>query len=305
MALMQTHPLDPAAIAADLGTLAVPRTISCHGAVGSTMDLARDLLARLSDSELPALVVADEQTAGRGRLGRAWVAPPGTALLTSLAFRPRWLPSEQGVALVWLAGVALCEAVEVIAPLRLGLKWPNDLLVAARESDYETADLDELSHHQASPAAAAGRPRPAPQRAPWAKAAGLLLEVSHGQRGIEGAIVGCGINLSVAPPPEATRYPATSLAEASGRPVGRLELLRELLRRYDHWYLGLQAGGFDTLYEAWRARLVTLGQRVRIDTPAGPLEGLAEDVDRGGGLLVRTADGRRQLVTAGDVGLLE
>jgi BirA family biotin operon repressor/biotin-[acetyl-CoA-carboxylase] ligase len=271
---MDTAPLHAAVIAADLGTREVPRTISCHATIGSTMDVARGLLARLGADKLPALVVADEQTAGRGRMGRPWVAPPGTALLTSLVLRPTWLRSEQGVALVWMSAVALCEAVEATTPLRPGLKWPNDVLVAP------------------------------PGGEAWAKVAGILLEVSMGPAGIESAVIGSGVNVNAAPPPEATRYPATSLAAAAGVPVDRLALLRAYLRSADVWYARLQSGEGEALFIAWHDRLVTLGQRVRIDTADGPLEGLAESVDRSGALLVRDAAGLPHTVTAGDVGLV-
>lgn len=270
---MDRAPLDPAAIAADLGTLEVPRTISSHAAIGSTMDVARELLARLGAENLSALVVADEQTAGRGRLGRQWVAPPGTALLASLALRPTWLAPEQGVALVWMSAVALCEAIEVVTPLRPALKWPNDILVAPLTGGA------------------------------WAKVAGILLEVSMGPVGIETAVIGSGVNVSSAPPLEATRYPAISLAAAVGAPVDRLALLRAYLRGADAWYARLRAGGGEALFAAWRMRLATLGQRVRIEAPAGPIDGLAEGVDRRGALLVRDDAGLLHSVTAGDVGL--
>ena len=302
MAHMDTAPLDAAAIAAGLGTLEVPRTIRCHGTVGSTMDLARELLVGLDDSQLPALVVADEQTAGRGRMGRPWVAPAGSALLASLALRPRWLPPAQGVALVWMAAVALCEAVEEVTPLRPALKWPNDLLVAAR-GGADAGPVPELPHHQAPQAPAVHDPRaPAPGQA-WAKAAGILLEVSLGGDGIEAAVIGCGVNVSAAPPPAATRYPATSLAEAAGAPVSRLALLRALLRRADAWHARLRAGERRALFTAWRAPLVTIGQRGRVETAPGPLEGPGGDVDGDGALVVRNLAGRLQRIAAGDVGL--
>jgi BirA family biotin operon repressor/biotin-[acetyl-CoA-carboxylase] ligase len=303
---MDTSPLDADLIVAGLANPAFPRTVSCHGPVGSTMDVARELLQRLADSQLPALVVADEQTAGRGRLGRPWVAPPGSALLASLALRPLWLAPERGVALVWMAAVALCEAVEEVTSLSPGLKWPNDLLVAARrysDEDDETDALAEPSYEQAPPQIADHHPRSAAGRPLWAKAAGLLLEVTLGAGGIEAAIIGCGINVSAAPPAGATRYPATSLAEAAGAPVSRLALLQALLRRLDAWHSALQAGEEQQLFEAWRARLITLGQQVAVETPGGRIEGLAEAVDRDGGLIVRDAAGVAHTVSAGDVGL--
>jgi BirA family biotin operon repressor/biotin-[acetyl-CoA-carboxylase] ligase len=130
-----------------------------------------------------------------------------------------------------------------------------------------------------------------------------LLEVSLGRTGIETAVIGSGVNISAAPPPEVTRYPATSLAAAGG-PVARLELLRAYLRSVDVWLTRMQAGGSEALFTAWRARLVTLGQRVRIEAPAGPIEGLAEGVGRGGALIVRDDAGLAHTITAGDVGLV-
>lgn len=305
---METEPLDPARIAAGLGTRELPRTISCHASVGSTMDLARELLALRDDSQLPALVVADEQTAGRGRMGRPWVAPAGSALLASLALRPTWLAPAQGVALVWLAAVALCEAVEDVTPLRPALKWPNDMLVAALGVSREAASPLDSTHHQSTHHQAPEAPPSHDPRAPagdpaWAKAAGILLEVSIGAAGLESAIIGCGVNVSAAPPPELTRYPATSLAEAAGRPVSRLALVRALLRRADVWHTRLRAGDHEDLFAAWRARLITLGQQVQIALPDSTIAGLAVDVDRGGALLVRDGAGTLHTITAGDVGL--
>lgn len=267
--------LEPAAIAAGLRTGTLPQTIRCLASVGSTMDVARELIATLPPEALPALVTADVQTAGRGRMDRRWEAPAGSALLFSLALRPTWLAPERGVALVWMTATALCEAVADLTGLPAALKWPNDLLL---------------------PTAAEGLP-------PYAKAAGILLEASLGQQGIEWAILGCGVNVSWAPPPEAVRYPATSLAAAAGRPFSRLELLQGLLQRLDHWHGRLMAGAEHELFAAWRARLHGIGEPVRVETADGPVTGRAEGVDEAGALLVREQTGALRAVTAGDVGL--
>lgn len=266
----------PATILAGLGPAPFPHTIRCLHSIGSTMDVARELLPTLSSAQLPLLVTADVQTAGRGRLGRRWEAPPGAALLLSLALRPDWLPPEQGVALVWLTATALCEAVEEVAEVRAALKWPNDLLL----------------------------PTAAPGRQPGhAKAAGILLEVSVSAGRLDWAIIGCGVNVSAAPPPALTRYPATSVAAAAGRPVERLALLQALLRRMGAWHARLAAGTTDELYAAWRGRLHGLGTAVRVETGSSTVEGRAEDVDRTGALLVRDGAGRLHTITTGDVGL--
>lgn len=237
------------------------------------MDVARELLRTLPEADLPLLVSAEEQTAGRGRMGRVWVAPAGSALLTSLALRPRWLAPERSVALVWMAAVALCEAVEVAAGVPAGLKWPNDLLLPAQGEGL-------------------------------AKAAGILLELSYAGAGLESAVIGIGVNVSAAPPPGSARYPATCVEAAAGRAVSRLALLQALLTRLDAWYTWLGAGDTAQLFAAWRGRLRNLGAPVRVETPAGPIEGLAEDVGDDGALLVRDAAGQLQRVSAGDVGML-
>lgn len=302
--LMTSEPLDPAAIAAKLGTTALPRTVRCYHTVGSTMDVARELLAE-NDVHLPLLVVADEQTAGRGRLGRRWQAEPGAALLLSLALRPSWLAPERAVALLWMTATALCEAVEELSPLRPVLKWPNDLLLPWGHPAWRIHGGSETKHQlpddPASSSFASGHSQPAQAGPRWRKAAGILLEVSANTHGIERAIIGCGINVSAAPPFTATRYPAVSLAEA-GAPLERLALLRTLLRRLDAWHNRLVAGDEEALWRAWRARLITLGQEVRIETGSEPLVGLAEDVERGGALLVRDKRGALHQVAAGDVG---
>jgi BirA family transcriptional regulator, biotin operon repressor / biotin---[acetyl-CoA-carboxylase] ligase len=272
MAYQPEAPLTLEVITATLGPNALPRTILYHETIGSTMDLARSQLQQLPVERLPILVVADEQTAGRGRQGRSWVAPPGTALLTSLALRPDQLPAAQGVALIWMLAVALCEAIEELTHLRPWLKWPNDLLL------YDPA-------------------------VGWAKAAGMLLEVNLRTDRVEWAILGCGINVYASPPVGSTNYPATNLA-AAGAAVTRLQLLEALLRHTEPWYHQVRRGETHALFAAWRTRLHTLGQTVTITTSQGRFSGLAEAVTTSGSLLVRDADGWLHTITTGDVGLV-
>jgi len=265
--------IDRTAILTDLCTATLPRSVSCYPQVGSTMDVARQLLLELPAADLPLLVQADEQTSGRGRLGRAWVAPPGSALLCSLALRPDWLAPERAFSLVWMAGVALCDSVAEQTGLAAALKWPNDLLVPTPDGDY-------------------------------AKAAGILLESSGDARGLAWVIIGMGLNVSAAPPPELTRYPATSLSAAAGRRVDRLALLRALLRHLDLWHARLIAGAEPALFEAWRARLHTLGHEVTVQLAQGALTGRAESVDSSGALRLRDQAGVLHTITTGDVSAL-
>ncbi len=191
------------------------------GSVGSTQDVARDL-------PIGSVVVADHQTAGRGRLSRAWEAPPGTGLHASFVLRAAPLLSLA-------AGVATAQAC---GPA-VRLKWPNDLLLGER------------------------------------KLGGILVEVS-GQK----AIVGIGINLKWAPPG----------AARLGMP--RDQLLEDLQRLLPRW---ASAAGPEIL-TTWRTLSATLARRVRVELPDRVLEGVAEDVDENGSLVV---DGVP--VSAGDV----
>lgn len=282
--------LTPELILHDLGTTTLPGAVHCYDTVGSTMDLAREWLATHPEAPGSALIVAEVQTNGRGRLGRRWEAPAGAALLTSLALHPSGLDPARVVTLVWMAAVALCEAIETVTPLRAALKWPNDVLLP----------IDAPATTPAIP----GDNRDALKVPPrWAKTAGILVEVGLGVRGLDWAIIGCGINVSAAPPPEASRYPATSVTAAAGVPVARLDLLRAFLRRLDYWYIRLGIGNQATLFAAWRSRLLTLGQEVQVETPGGPVTGRAEDVDETGALHVRDGAGTLHVIATGDVGL--
>src|SRR5204862_3415461 len=122
--------LIPDCIQRDLHSTIVGRAIEYYPQAGSTNDLAR----RKARAGCPEglVILADQQTAGRGRLGRAWAAPPGSSLLLSLLLRPAWLAPSAAISLTMLAAVALCEAVEQVVPAHAALKWPNDLLLPLR-----------------------------------------------------------------------------------------------------------------------------------------------------------------------------
>lgn len=252
---------------------ALPRSVECYGQVGSTMDVARERMRHASSDNLPLLVLAEEQTTGRGRMQRPWVAPPCSALLFSLALRPVWLAPAHAFALIWLAGVALCEGIAETTSLRPRLKWPNDVLL-----------VDETAAQS------------------W-KVAGLLLEMGSTPDAIEWAVIGCGLNVNASPPSDAAlRYPSTSLATAQGCPsLPRLPILRAILAHMDSWYTRLQQGKHAALFAAWRGLLHTLGQHVRVETETGILQGTAEDVEPSGVLRLRDDEGTVHAISSGDV----
>jgi BirA family biotin operon repressor/biotin-[acetyl-CoA-carboxylase] ligase len=216
------------------GRLAGP--LRAYRSVDSTQTVAR----RWGERGAPegAVVLAAHQSAGRGRRGRTWTAPPGAGLLVSIVLRPplpvpRW--PEVGIA----AGCAVAEAVEATTGLPVQLKWPNDVLAGAR------------------------------------KLAGILAEGCAGADGL--VILGIGVNVSQAardwPPELAGR--AVSLAML-GRPVGLADLLGAVLAALERWYGTLLRGGFAPVRDAWRTRAV-LGQVVATARGPGTAVDLAAD----------------------------
>ena len=214
------------------------------------------------------VAVADHQTAGRGRLGRTWTAPPGGSLLASILLRPDLPPDSLHLvtAAVALSAADACRAVAGVEP---ELKWPNDLLVGGR------------------------------------KLAGVLAEADLAGAGAGGgAVVVAGIGLNVnwpGPLPEELQATATSLDRAAGREVDREALLVELLVGVEGRYAGLsQERGRAGLASEYRARCTTIGRVVRVDLADESFTGTACDVTDGGQLLV-TTDACLRTVGAGDV----
>lgn len=251
-------------IRAGLGTAFVGQHVVYWPRTGSTNDEAR----RLAEAGLPdgTLVVADYQTAGRGRLGRVWQAPAGDCLLLSLVFRPSLAPG-QAQRLTMACGLAVVDAIRAETGLEAGLKWPNDLVVGE------------------------------------AKVGGLLTELELGGDRVLYAVVGIGLNVNLDPARLAgdLQLPVTSLSHVLGRRVPRLPLLQALLRAMERRYLALQAG--ESPLAEWAARLVTLGRPVTVSGAGMSWAGVAEGVGLEGALLVRLADGRLEQVLAGDVTL--
>ena len=239
------------------------RQVVYYPQIGSTNDVCRELAD--AGALEGTLVVAGEQLAGRGRLGRRWVAPADGALLLSLLFRPP-LDAGQASRLTMLCGLAAAEAVESCTGLHPDLKWPNDLWLG-----------DE-------------------------KLAGMLSEIGLTGERLDYVVVGLGLNANFDPQAvEGSGPRATSLLRALGHPVDRLALLAALLERVAVHYAASRAG--DAPLDAWRARLVTLGRRVTVSEPGSRYDGVAESTDADGALIVRLDDGARLTVHAGDVTL--
>jgi BirA family biotin operon repressor/biotin-[acetyl-CoA-carboxylase] ligase len=260
-------------IQATLNTQAFGRKLLYLPSTGSTNDVAKDLATRGAPEG--TVVLADEQTAGRGRLRRRWLAPPGTCLLCSILFRPD-LPPSQAQQLTMLCSLAAADAVEQVSGLQVTIKWPNDLIVRSRI--------------------------PHPEAREWRKLAGVLTETGVMGERLDFVVVGIGVNVNVEPDvvPTLASHATSILAEVM-RPTDRLALLATLLRGVERRYEALRAG--ESPYQEWTARLATLGQPVQVTTSEGALTGVAESVDGDGALLLRTPDGELHRLLAGDVTL--
>jgi len=251
------------------------RRLDVRAETGSTNADAAEAAGRGEPEGL--VVVAEKQTAGRGRRDRQWVSPARAGLTLSVLLRPSdpdpgngWLavPRPAYGWLPLLAGVALLEAVQQRAEVDAALKWPNDLLIKD------------------------------------AKCAGLLAEVVG-----DAVVVGIGLNVSTRAdelPPVTTGLPATSLLVAGAEHTDRDPLLRALLRGLAGWYSGWRETGGDAelcgLLAAYRRGCSTIGRDVRVHLPTGEvLSGTATTVDVAGQLVIRTEDGDERRVSAGDV----
>ena len=233
-------------------------------ATGSTN---ADLIARARTATDGTVRVTDHQTAGRGRLGRRWDAPPGTNLLVSVLVRPDWPPDYHALVTPALA-VATVDAL-ARAGVSTGVKWPNDLVV------------------EGGPAAG--------------KVAGILAEYTSGPPAA--VIVGLGLNLAWPAAGDDAPPGATSL-QACGHILDRWDLLAVVLAGFDAQLGDLAvAGGPERLREAHLGRSLTVGRRVRADTLTGPVEGTAVGIATDGSLLVQPDSGQDHLVSvaAGDV----
>jgi len=276
-------PFNPSQIQASLKTRVFGRKLLTLPRTGSTNDVARELAAQGAPEG--TVVVADEQVAGRGRLGRRWLAPPGTCLLCSILFRPDLHPT-QAQCLTQLCSLAAADAIHQIANLHVAIKWPNDLIVENPRSGVSGFR---------SQVSGSGSWK-------WRKLGGILTESGVMGERLEFVVVGIGVNVNVEPGVLPTLAPdATSVLAEVGRPVDRVALLVALLSGVERRYGGLQAGASP--HAEWAARLATLGQPVTLTTPDGTLTGVAEAVGEDGALLVRAPDGALRRFLVGDVTL--
>ena len=263
-------PLSLETIRAHLKTRTIGSALSVHDEVDSTNRLLADR-ARAGASH-GTVVVAESQTAGRGRLGRPWISPRGVNLYASILLTQSQAPP----VLSWiplLTAIAVVRAINLLTGVHVTVKWPNDVMVL-RDGE--------------------GR-----------KLAGILVEaIGSGPSGERGVVVGIGINVNMPAEafPKDLRASATSLLIETGRPVERAPLLAALLGELEHLYGQLCDQGTGGIAAAYETICATLGKRVRVELGgSGQVEGAAEGLAPDGALRLRTKEGKILEIRAGDV----
>jgi len=235
------------------------RHVFCYESVDSTNRVLKTMAADGADHG--TLVVANEQTGGRGRRGRGWLTPKDTSIAMSLLLRPEIPPAK--VALLSLAAsVAVAKGIRQVTGLEAGIKWPNDIVVNGK------------------------------------KVCGILLEMDADEQNVHYIVAGVGINVHLMDIPEEIRATATSLDLELGHPCSRVEIVKAVMRAAEETEKLLRDGAFMSVYETLS---VTLGRPVSVQAVGETFTGTAEQIREDGVLMVRTESGAVREVMAGDV----
>ena len=237
--------------------------------IASTNEKARELA--LAGAQDRTLVIADAQSAGRGRLGRSWHSPAGLGLYVSFILRPG-VPAASASGVLMAVGLGAAEAAERTRLQRVvGIKWPNDLVVEGR------------------------------------KLGGILMEMGVQGGVLEWCVAGIGLNVNhtAADFPVELRDRAISLRQCCHRNVDRLGVLLDLVERVSQWYEVFLAEGTAPLLPHWRRRSAIMNRVVRVETAGGAVMGTVVGLENDGALRVRLESGAEEVLHAGDVHLLQ
>ncbi len=248
------------------------RKIGCPLHYRETVDSTNRVAMGLAREGAPegTVVLADRQTAGMGRLQRAWQSPPGCNIYISVILRPAVAPQEASQITI-LAGVAAAEAIASICPAGVGIKWPNDVQIRGR------------------------------------KVCGILTEARTDKWGIDSVIVGIGLNVNIKSEnfDPGYRDTSTSLREETGREHSREDMAFLLCERLERWYETFLHAGFAKVREEWLTRSDMAGKRVRVLFRDEVQEGVVEGIDRDGALLIANGQGDVRRITAGDATIMK
>lgn len=232
-----------------------------------TLDSTNIAAKRMAEEGAPngTLVIADKQTAGRGRRGRLWETPKGKTIAMTLLMRPKLRP-EKASMLTLVMGMAVTQALNELFHLDCKIKWPNDVVWEGK------------------------------------KVCGILTEISAEIHVIHYLVIGCGINANMTEFPEELKDRAVSLRMITGQEVNRAEIIRCCMRYVEMYYEIFQrTEDMSCLLETYNQMLVNRGREVRVLEPAQEYSGISEGINEAGELLVRLPDGSVSRVYAGEV----
>lgn len=233
----------------------------------STLSTQGDVLKLAEKGQAEgAVVIAEEQTGGRGRFGRQWFSPPGKGIWMSVLLRPD-LPLQHTPQLTLLTGVAVCRAVRACSGADAGIKWPNDLLIDGR------------------------------------KVCGILLESTVEDHEVRYCIAGIGVDVNFDPEdyPEDLTTIATSLKMETGQSIDRTKLTAAILTELEQLYYLYQKEGFGVISALWEALSVSMNREITVTNPHGVIEGKAIGLDPSGALIVEKHDGEHTLIISGEI----
>lgn len=257
--------LKPDEVIHELGDSIFTRNMVFHKSLASTNTLARELAA--NGAPEGTIVLTEEQTSGRGRMGRRWLSPGYVNLLVSILLRPH-LRQDQIFILTMILALAAIESIKEISGLRAMIKWPNDLYVDRK------------------------------------KLAGILTEFSQRENKIEYVILGIGINVNWNPDEQKELInPATSILKETGIMISRNVLLSRILKTLEKHYQQVLSGRIDDYYRRWNELSVVLGKEVEIESGKERFRGKAIRITKKGALVIKDNLGNEQDIFSGDVSL--
>jgi BirA family biotin operon repressor/biotin-[acetyl-CoA-carboxylase] ligase len=261
----RTNRLLPYEIQKRLRTKFIGKQIRYFDRTASTSWIGKQLASETDPENLHGMVIiAEEQTGGVGRLGRAWVSPAGGIWIT-IILKPK-IPIDHLFMITMAGSIAIARAIRKEYGLSALIKWPNDIFVGDK------------------------------------KVGGLLLEVAAEADAVHYGLLGIGIdaNISLDDLPPNLKDTVTSLQAEVGHEVDRVALLARVLREFELRYLQLEDGEYDSIIREWKSLSMTLEQRVAIRTINKTFEGEAIDIDDHGALIIRRDNGKIERVIAGD-----
>lgn len=266
-AFAKDNPFRPAILQKNLGQSIFSGNIVFHKTLDSTNRLAKELGA--NGAPEGTLVLCEEQTAGRGRMGRRWLSPRYANLLFSVLLRPK-IPPDKAFMLTMILALGAIEAMGERYALKAKIKWPNDLYVGRK------------------------------------KLGGILTEFSTWKESVEYVVLGLGLNVNWRPEDEeGMLYPATSILVETGGRISRGDLLVRILEKLESSYGMMLSGELQGFYKRWNEESMLVNKRVKVRASGEMICGKALRIDTEGALIIEDEQGQERKIVCGDVSVRE